>query len=123
MRAITRRRLRRYLRRRRGTVVLAVAVLLGSASAVVFADFPGEMPANTLYGNPTASRHIPLATGLPSCADTGGNHLNWVAGTGFVCGTSGGGGFTGFANPTATIGLTAVNGTATTAMRSDAAPA
>jgi hypothetical protein len=33
------------------------------------------------------------------------------------------GGFTGFANPTASIGLAAVNGVATTAMRSDAAPA
>lgn len=33
------------------------------------------------------------------------------------------GGFTGFANPTASIGLAAVNGAATTAMRSDAAPA
>lgn len=33
------------------------------------------------------------------------------------------GGFSGFANPTGTVGLTAVNGTATTAMRSDAAPA
>ena len=33
------------------------------------------------------------------------------------------GGFTGFANPSATIGLTVVNGSATTAMRSDGAPA
>lgn len=33
------------------------------------------------------------------------------------------GGFTGFANPTASLGLAAVNGAATTAMRSDAAPA
>ena len=33
------------------------------------------------------------------------------------------GSFSGFANPTATIGLTATNGSATTAMRSDAAPA
>ena len=33
------------------------------------------------------------------------------------------GSFSGLANPTATIGLTAVNGSATTAMRSDAAPA
>jgi hypothetical protein len=33
------------------------------------------------------------------------------------------GGFTGFANPTATLGLAAINGAATTAMRSDAAPA
>lgn len=33
------------------------------------------------------------------------------------------GSFAGFANPTASLGLTAVNGAATTAMRSDAAPA
>lgn len=33
------------------------------------------------------------------------------------------GNFTGFANPSVSIGLTAVNGSATTAMRSDAAPA
>lgn len=33
------------------------------------------------------------------------------------------GGFGGFANPTASVGLVAVNGVATTAMRSDAAPA
>lgn len=33
------------------------------------------------------------------------------------------GSFTGFANPTASVGLAAVNGVATTAMRSDAAPA
>lgn len=32
-------------------------------------------------------------------------------------------GFTGLANPTASVGLTAVNGSATTAMRSDASPA
>lgn len=37
--------------------------------------------------------------------------------------SSTGGVFTGFANPTAQIGLTSVNGSATTAMRSDAAPA
>lgn len=37
--------------------------------------------------------------------------------------TGGGGGPTGLANPTALVGLTAINGTATTAMRSDAAPA
>lgn len=38
-------------------------------------------------------------------------------------GTNCPGSITGFANPTASIGLTAVNGAATTAMRSDAAPA
>ena len=37
--------------------------------------------------------------------------------------SNGSGGGTSFANPTASLGLTAVNGVATTAMRSDAAPA
>lgn len=47
-----------------------------------------------------------------------------VAGNLTVAGCTGcGGGGTTFANPTASVGLTAVNGSATTAMRSDAAPA
>ena len=46
--------------------------------------------------------------------NTSGNALSWAT-------VSGGG--TSFANPSATIGLTTINGSATTAMRSDAAPA
>jgi hypothetical protein len=46
-----------------------------------------------------------------------------IAGNFTVTGTCTGCGTASFANPTATIGLTAVNGAATTAMRSDAAPA
>lgn len=65
-----------------------------------------------------------VATNIPNCVDSGGNHLNYTTATNaFSCGTIGPGGFTGFANPTATIGLTAVNGSAVTAMRSDGAPA
>lgn len=45
-----------------------------------------------------------------------------VHASGYNSGVSGGG-VTGFANPTASVGLSAVNGSATTAMRSDAAPA
>lgn len=54
-----------------------------------------------------------------------------TAGTNVTIGTGAGsitinavmpGGFTGFDNPTASVGLVAVNGVATTAMRSDAAP-
>jgi len=59
----------------------------------------------------------------PNCADTGGNHLNYTAATHtYTCGTSGAGGVTGLANPTASVVLTTTNGSATTAMRSDGAP-
>lgn len=50
-----------------------------------------------------------------------GNGTNFVAGA--IAAGDLPGSFSGFANPSATIGLAAVNGTATTAMRSDAAPA
>lgn len=74
---------------------------------------------------------VPVANGsgwqpkaVPACLDSGGNHLNYDNGSNaFSCGTSAPGGLTGFANPTASVGLSAVNGAATTAMRSDAAPA
>jgi hypothetical protein len=48
--------------------------------------------ANTIVGNVTGSSAVPTAVALPSCADTGGNHLNYISGTGFTCGTSSSGG-------------------------------
>lgn len=75
---------------------------------------------NIMVGNATTWQ----SKAVPNCTDTGGNHLNYDTSTNSVsCGTSSPGGFTGFANPTASVGLAAVNGAATTAMRSDAAPA
>lgn len=50
--------------------------------------------ANTLKGNPTGSTANETDVSVPSCTDTGGNHLNWTSGTGFSCGTSGTGGIT-----------------------------
>lgn len=74
---------------------------------------------STMVGNGTTW----VSTAIPNCVDTTGNHLNYTTATNlFSCGTSGPGGITGLANPTGTIGLTAVNGVATTAMRSDGAP-
>lgn len=65
-----------------------------------------------------------VSTAIPNCTDTTGQHLNYLtASNSFTCGTTGPGGITGLANPTGTIGLTAVNGVATTAIRSDGAPA
>ncbi len=48
-----------------------------------------SVSANTVLGALTAT--FPSGLALPSCTDTGGNHLNYTNGTGFSCGTSGGG--------------------------------
>ena len=68
----------------------------------------------------------PSADGLvASRAATNGTsgHLTVTNGAGMIALTLTGGPFDGFANPTAQVGLAVVNGVATTAMRSDAAPA
>lgn len=60
---------------------------------------------------------------LGDCDDTSGNHLNYDTGTNaFSCGTSSSSSVSG-ANPSASVGLSAVNGVATTYLRSDGAPA
>lgn len=50
--------------------------------------------ANTMLGNWTGSTANVAANAMPSCADSGGNHLNYVSGTGVTCGTGGGNGIT-----------------------------
>lgn len=47
-----------------------------------------QSAANTMLGNWTGSTANVLANAMPSCADTGSNHLNYVSGTGVTCGTS-----------------------------------
>ena len=44
--------------------------------------------ANTMLGNWTSGTANVLANSMPSCADSAGNHLNYVSGTGVTCGTS-----------------------------------
>lgn len=44
--------------------------------------------ANTILGNWSSSSGAVAANAMPSCSDTGGNHLNYVSGTGVTCGTS-----------------------------------
>lgn len=50
--------------------------------------------ANSMLGNWTGSVADVVANPMPSCPDTGGNHLNYVSGTGITCGTGLGNGIT-----------------------------
>lgn len=50
--------------------------------------------ANTMLGNWTGSTANVAANAMPSCPDSGGNHLNYVSGTGITCGTGLGNGIT-----------------------------
>ena len=40
-----------------------------------------------MLGNWTGSTANFAANAMPSCPDSGGNHLNYVSGTGITCGT------------------------------------
>lgn len=53
-----------------------------------------QSAADTMLGNWTGAPANVLANAMPSCADTGGNHLNYVSGTGVTCGTGLGNGIT-----------------------------
>lgn len=46
-----------------------------------------QASANTMKGNWTGSTANEADNAMPSCPDTGGNHLNYVDGTGITCGT------------------------------------
>lgn len=89
-----------------------------ASGALNIARLP-SIAANTALMNATGSAAVPTAVALPSCS--GANQaLNYTSGTGPGCATiSGASG----ANPSATIGLSAVNGSAPTFLRSDGAPA
>lgn len=47
-----------------------------------------QAPANTMSGNWTSATADLANNAMPSCADTGGNHLNYVTNTGITCGNS-----------------------------------
>ncbi|HXV00652.1 MAG TPA: hypothetical protein VG166_09150 [Caulobacteraceae bacterium] len=47
-----------------------------------------QMAANTVKGNFTAGAANATDNAMPSCADSGGQHLNYVSGTGLTCGTN-----------------------------------
>jgi len=66
----------------------------GSVAATIAANAvtnakAAQAAANTMKGNWTGSTANVADNAMPSCTDTGGNHLNYVSGTGITCGTSG----------------------------------
>jgi len=62
--------------------------LATSALTVSFTQLP-TLGANQVLGSVAVAK--PSGLSMPSCPDTGSNHLNWVSGTGFICGTAGSG--------------------------------
>ena len=72
-----------------------------TTNGITFANL-AQGGANTVLSNWTGSTANLAANAYPSCADSGGNHLNYVNGTGITCGTSGSGG--GVASVTGTTG-------------------
>lgn len=69
---------------------LASPILTGTVSGAntIPLSVLAQSGANTMLGNWTGSSANVTANAMPSCADTGGNHLNYVSGTGITCGTS-----------------------------------
>jgi hypothetical protein len=69
------------------TLTLVGATLTLPVNSVSLASL-AQSAANTMLGNWTGSTASVTANAMPSCADSGGNHLNYVSGTGITCGTS-----------------------------------
>ncbi len=70
--------------------VSGTAITTGDSNTVALGMI-AQSGANTMLGNWSGSTANVAANAMPSCADTGSNHLNYVSGTGVTCGTSGGG--------------------------------
>jgi hypothetical protein len=68
-----------------GTILSSTPSTAVTSSGTVTAALANQT-ANTLLGALTATTPSDIA--VPSCTDTGGNHLNWTSGTGFSCGTT-----------------------------------
>lgn len=85
-----------------GSMVLATNPSIASPTFTGTVAGPNTIPlgviaqsaANTMLGNWTGSTANVAANAMPSCPDSGGNHLNYVSGTGITCGTGIGNGIT-----------------------------
>lgn len=101
-----------------GNVVLSASpTLSGTIGGSNILPLTGlaQSGANTLLGNWTGSTANVLANAMPSCPDSGGNHLNYVSGTGITCGTGLGNGITSLTGDVTATGPGAAAATLTTA--------
>lgn len=83
----------------------------------------GTLTSATITNSGTATSDVVTATTTLTVAGQSARDATNLFSSGTVPAARLPGSFAGFANPTATIGLSAVNGSAATAMRSDGAPA
>lgn len=95
------------------TLTGAVTGTASGGPALSIATSYGSQAANTILANATSSPAAPLAFTMPSCIDTAGNHLNYVAGTGITCGTSGASGNVSTTGSPASGNLTKFSGATT----------
>lgn len=100
---------------------IALANLSATNGSLTFSGTYNGSTARTIGLNLTNANTFTANQTAPAWVTTGGGNTQVVLGDGTLGVYSSG--ITGLANPTATIGLTAINGTATTAQRSDSAPA
>jgi hypothetical protein len=79
-----------------GTSVVGNLSVAGNVSAtgvMTAASFvTAAAGGDTVFGNFTSLSAVPLFNAVPSCTDTVGQHINYVLGSGFTCGTSSQGG-------------------------------
>lgn len=75
-----------------GAVSGTFKCLIDGATKDCFGGGLSPIVGNSVLGNKTGSSALPVALGLPDCPDSSGKHLNYTTGTGFFCGTGGGGG-------------------------------
>lgn len=91
-----------------GGITIGTTTITSGASGRLLYDNAGVVgeltsAANTILGNWTGSTAAPSANVMPSCVDTGGNHLNYVNGAGITCGTTA-------SSPNLVIGSSAITG-------------
>lgn len=87
----------------------------GITNNAVTVDKLAQASANTMLGNWSGSTANIAANSMPSCPDSGGNHLNYVSGTGIICGTGLGNGITALTGDVTATGPGSVAATLATA--------
>jgi hypothetical protein len=100
-----------------GNVLLSAGTNTVPAYSALPLTAVATQAANTVVANYTSGSAAPVAFVMPSCADSGGNHLNFVNNTGVTCGT-GNAGVTSLAGTVNEITASASTGSVTLSLPS-----